>query len=380
MTDRSSFRRRAASWVIVLAVVLVAGLAAVAARQITSSLRGDQPTRPAAVTTPDASGALPPPSLTPPQPGALAPGTGSEPIIGQPVIQEVDRAPQPDRVTLQPGLLPDFFSGQLPEAAPPEAAPSETTPPETGPSGLPPDRPDVTTGEAAPPPQPFGVGIRVTTGGHFATIIVGVSGGPDGLASLTVDFGDGSSYQLPEDEVGELREGGTVRVLHRYEPTLTPQPQRATVDAADGAGQSKQATSEFETRAEFVVRFSPLTVTALSECDLVGKGDFTLRWSFERSGRWQRSQFDLGNDESYVVSRFSHTVYGVHYRDTPEYELAINESDGIASVIPPIDLGDIDEGYADVIEIGTHSYPVTHFMAVDCTTRLDFTYSVILFD
>jgi hypothetical protein len=387
MNNRLLPVRSAPTWAVVLALVLVAGLAMVAAREVTGHLRGDQPARPAAATGPDTEGGAPPlPTVTPPAPGELAPGTGSDPIIGPPSIEPVDRGPVPDQVTLQPGQMPDL-TGPPPAATPPPD-PGTAPPDDSGGPGSVLERPDVTTGERAPPPPSFGVGIRVTAGGHFATAVVGVSGGPDGLAALSVEFGDGGVHQLSEEKVAGLREGGTLRVVHRYEPTLTPQPQRAVVSATDGAGRSKQAAYEFETQAEFRLRFSPLTATALDDCDAVGKGDFKLEWNLD--GGDHSSRFDLGKGDSYVENQFRTTIYGVSYGNPVYYDLRISELDFAGRVLTPWEWELPFEFHGpaapakEVVELGTHTYPVTVFYATkgedNCSVRLDYSYSVIMFD
>jgi hypothetical protein len=382
----------------VLVLALVAGLVAVAARQVTVLVRGDQPVGatapdPAATAAPDGGsdptgegGALPTPPVTPPDPGELAPGTGSDPIIGEPSIQPVDRGPVADRVFLLAGSIPNLDAAP-PEAAPPQDA-GDAVPDGSGQPGSALERPDVGPGELAPPERGFGVGVSAEPDGHYATITVGVSGGPDGLAGLLVDFGDGSSHQLPDGDVARLRArgGGTVTLVHRYEPTLDPQPQRVVATATDGAGQRKRANRPFETQAEFLVGFSALTVRALDDCDLVGKGDFELRWNLD--GRDRSSRFDLGKGESYVENKFRIGLNGIHAGSQVDYWLTIAERDSGGKLLTPwewpFDFRVRGPLALEVVELGAHSYPVTLFWHTegedDCHVRLDYTYHVAMPD
>jgi hypothetical protein len=377
-----------------LVLVLVAGLTAVAVRQVTVHLRGESPAPAAADQAggepadqaggepgdqaggePGDTGEVPvvepavAPGAVPDAAADLAPGTGSAPIIGDPVLTRVDRQPAPDRVSLQAGVLPpNLQAGQQGEAPPEESSGGE---------GGPFEAPVPGSNQRAPLPTGFGVGIDATVGGHFATIIVGVSGGPAGLAELSVDFGDGGRYQLPDDKLDQLRQGGTLKVVHRYEPTLDPTPHIAKVSAADGAGKLDQASHSFQTQAEFLLRFSPLTVTAREDCDTFGKGDFKLTWDLE--GVEKSSRFDLGKGESYVENRFQSRIYGITHTDPYYYQLDIRELDAVSL---PTEFRVRGPSVAEVVELGTYSYPVTHFWRTipnDCRVRLDFTYHLTLF-
>lgn len=117
-------------------LVLVLGLAvvltAVAARQVTVQLRGESvpaETGEAAGSTDAADSdeanadAIPvPPEVEsgalPPEAADLEPGTWSEPIFGDPIVERVDREPFTDLVSVQAGPIPDQM-----------APPPETTPP-----------------------------------------------------------------------------------------------------------------------------------------------------------------------------------------------------------------------------------------------------------
>lgn len=385
--------RSAPGWAVLLALALVAGLVTVSVRQVTVALRDDPAAGPVAGPGPDPTagpgaaepdpgggGPLPLPELAAPAAGELAPGTGSYPIVGSPSIEPPGGEPVPDQVAIVSGRMPDL-TGALPDlaAAPPDAGGG------TGPGVA---APDVATDEMAPPPPSFGLGVRVTTGGHFATVIVGVSGGPAGLATLAVEFGDGAAYRLPEEKIADLGEGGTVKVVHRYEPTLTPQPQRVVARATDGAGESKQAAYEFETRAAFEFRFFPLTVTARDDCDTIGKGDFELSW--ELGAEEGSSRFDLGRGESYVEKRFDTAIYPVHYGERVRADLAIGERDTAGRLLTPWEWefpyefhGPAAPQFEQVLELGTHRYPITMFYAVagedNCDVRLDYTFRVSMF-
>lgn len=385
-------------WTIGLVLVL-AVLTAVAAKQITTELRGDTLTPAAqgeAAGNTDAtnsaeasSGAAPlPPAVEPgtvPEAAAsLAPGTGSEPIIGEPEIEKINREPVADRVSLQAATVPD-------ELAP---APAETTTPTPDESdgGGPLDAADPGSNQQAPIPRGFGVGVRAETVGHYARLIVGVSGGPNGLAAMRLQLSDGDRYELSASEVEQLHDGGTFVLVHRFEPTLTPQPQRATVVATDGTPTDKAAFVEFDTQAEFRVGFSPLTVTALEDCDFFGgKNDFQLEWDID--GRHSVSRFDLGEGESYVEHDFRRGVNGVRYRSTSYgYSITIAERDGYGNLFEPWTwpadfAGASRDGpgrLVDIIDLGTHRYPVTLFYEAigddDCRVRFDYSYTVALAD
>jgi hypothetical protein len=377
---------------------LAAGLTTVAARQVTVHLRGGSPAatavdrahQPAEAdqaaedqaagqsgTTGDVA-ALPPAveqGTVPEAVANLAPGTGSDPIIGEPVIEKVDPQPVPDRVSLRAGSVPPNQQAPLP---------AEEVPPGEDSAGAGPfDAPGPGSNQQAPNPTGFGVGVGATVRGHFATITVGVSGGPSGLSELTVDFGDGGRYQLPADKLGQLRQGGTLELVHRYQPTLDPTPHIVRVNAADGGGRLDHASHRLETQAEFLLRFSALTVTALEDCDRFGKGDFKLTWNLE--GVNKSSRFDLGKGESYVEHRFPARIYGITHTDPYRFRLDIAELDLGGGVLKGwgLEFPDVrGASSVEVVELGTYSYPVTHFWrtVTDCRVRLDYTYHLTIFD
>lgn len=384
------------TWTIVLVLVVSAGLTTVATRQVTTHLRGDPPPSTVAIDQADqadpagAAGGpadstgdaapLPPavaPGTVPEAAANLAPGTGSEPIIGEPVIEKVDPQPVPDRVSLQAGTVPDQRA-PLPAEAPDDSG-------EAGPF----EAPDPGSNQQAPPARGFGVGIWVEPVGHFARITVGVSGGPDGLAALSVAFGDGQSQDLSASQVAQLRDGGTFTVVHRYEPTLTPQPRQARVIGSDQGGKSRTSFVEFETQAEFRAGFSALTVTALEDCDrIAGKNDFELRWNID--GRTSRSRFDLDQGESYVEQGFRRGVNGVRYGGDYRYYIEVIERDGYENLLDPWTWdGEFWPVHSvnkpvDIASLGAYRVPVTLFYRAtgddECLVRLDYTYTVAMSD
>lgn len=227
--------------------------------------------------------------------------------------------------------------------------------------------------------------------GHYATIIVGVSGGPNGLSAMRIQLSDGDQYELSASEVERLDNSGIFRLVHRFEPTLTPQPQRATVVATEGSSRDKAAFVEFETQAEFKLGFSPLRVTALDDCDLVGKGDFELRWKID--ARTSRTRFDLGKGETYVEEDFRRGVNGVRYNDDYGYWLSIVERDSAVAeagqfvTIPPWEhefFGGSGKSSVDIIQIGPRRVPVSFVYRANkfgnCHVRFDYRYTVALAD
>ena len=136
-----------------------------------------------------------------------------------------------------------------------------------------------------------------------------MSPGPDQVAALQVDFGDGDQQPLP---VTKLRDGGTATVVHAYEPTLAPRTRTVRATATDGTGQVRQASRQFETRAAYRVSYSPLAVTALDKCDTFGTGDFALTWQLDpRPAR--SSEFKLGKGQTYLEEGFRVGYGPVHY-------------------------------------------------------------------
>jgi hypothetical protein len=208
--------------------------------------------------------------------------------------------------------------------------------------------------------------------GHLATVHAGVGGGlSGGLAALRIDFGDGRSLQLDEDQLARLRPSGRVSVVHTYQPTLTPEPQTVTVTAEDGSGRTHERLVRFTTRAEYRLTYSPLTVTAKEKCDRFDiHGDFELTWRLDsRPARFSR--FKLARGFSYVEDGFRVGVSGIHYDQAPEFfEVTIEEKDPPGAAIlgfffdwpefrgPP---GPQDPFFArgPVAQLGSHQYQVT---------------------
>ncbi len=299
--------------------------------------------------------------------------------IGEPVVTPHQPGTFQDRVTALPAVVTGLPS--LPtEAAPPDTA--------SGSSDGVEDRPDVSSGEAAPLPRAFAVGVMVESESHFAVIRVGVDSGLEGLSDLVVDFGDGDVLDVPQARIDQIGDVGTLEIVHRYEPTLTPQPQEVTATATDGAGTVKMASARFETRAKFMVSYSPLTVTALDDCDLFGKGDFELKWN--NDGRDRSSRFDLGKGESYVEEEFRVGVEAF-YGEGVDFSISIAELDSVAlRILRFVSGAYLDSGFIgprgnpwiEVMQLGSHTVPITIERPnyEECDTRLELTVTLALFD
>jgi hypothetical protein len=310
-------------------------------------------------------------------PDAQPPPGGGEPeqatvTVGPVVADEQYRfvAP-PDQVTVVPGR--DAAIRALSQAAAGPAPTSGGSGSGTGPGPL--ERPDHGPDQVYDERYLPGFGIHAETTGHFATIHAGTGTGWDGgLAALRFDFGDGRSRQLTAGELGLLQPAGSVSVRHAYEPTLTSQPQRVTAVATDGAGQTHERTVEFETRAAYRLTYSPLAVTSLSDCDLIGKGDFTMKWRLD-SRPARTSSFKLGKGQTYREDRFRVGINPVYYQERLEFfHVLIGENDPLngglstfavwnwpESFNPPDDTGD-DEPFftrGPVAQFGDHHYQVT---------------------
>lgn len=299
--------------------------------------------------------------------------TASRLIVGEPTIVPVSPQPMPDRVSIEPGIGGNLESSVRPSTG------TVAGPDEGGPeSNLDLDAPQVTDPVLGAPQQPLNVGVGVEPEtSHLAVITVGVNPGPEGLAELTLDFGDGSTLDLSDRELHSLRDGGVVKVVHRFQPTLTPQRQLVTAFVRDSAGATKQDSVSFTTRAEFLVRFSPLTVTAFGECDLFSKGDFTLTWNID--GREMSSEFKLGFGERHVEERFAVGLSGVTFGTGYSISIDVRETDSVLkSALPgksdfPGPHGPL---FGDVLELGTHIVPVSMVREVRgnrCSVHLDFT-------
>jgi len=422
MDDRTRPFRWAPNWAMVLAVLLVASLTAVGARQVTEQLRGGPPAQPAAETAPGAGsdpagaagdGTLPLPAGEAPvgqlhtEPGEPPPG---ELTVGPVVTDEVfGFTPVPDRVSVAPGAdaaraaRPGF-----PDAQAPIDGASNDEPPSSGGQNGPGTLFGDADGSAGRPrdaaPDEFTMAASVEAVGHYAEVRVGLGGGLDGgLAALTIDFGDRTDpFQLDDDRIAALGSRGQVSVTHTYQPTLTRQPQTATVVAIDGAGDTHERTLRFDTRAAYRLSYSPLTVTAVDDCDTFGTGDFELTWQNDRSlPLGKTSTFDLGQDESYLERGFPTTVEPVYFGEVPQLFLVdgkpgflylkAKEKDSVAGAFLEFFLAFPYEfegsiGVPDflrqgpVAQLGNHQYSVTlHGDAgTECDVRMAFTVALTM--
>lgn len=410
--------RLRAPLVAVAAVVLLAALM-VGVRQITVQLRGDDgdrsstalagaadPTGPAQDTTGDGSapageaGAGELQTATdPPPPAELRVG----PVVAD---GEFGFTPTPDRVAVVAGAEAARAVAQLPDAQAP-ADGSAAGEPSGEPDG--PGIPGQADGSAGQPldaaPDEFTMVASVEPDGYRAEVRVGLGGGLDGgLAALTIDFNDGTEpFALSEDRIAAIGSRGQVSVAHTYQPTLTPQPQIATVVATDGTGQAHRQVLRFDTRAGFRLSYSPLTVTALEDCDPVGKGDFALTWQNDSTRPpGKTSRFDLGRNESHLERGFPTTVVPVYYGEFPQlfqvdgkpafFYLELAEEDSFGGSLLEFFLAFPYEfngpgGVPDflrkgpVAQLGNHQYGVTLYSRVSgnqCDTRMDFTVALTM--
>jgi hypothetical protein len=405
----------------VAATVLALALLVVGTRQVTIELAGgDNPGPPASAPVSD-PGSGPASALggaataTPGEPPATGRGAAGEPSpgggepdgpgvvsgqmsAGQVTVGEPYGSPAPDRITVQPGPVAARTAlPHLPGHSPPDrAAPDGAGTPDGGSDGTGLERPDVGDDVLAPIPLPFAVGVGGSTTGHVATIEIGVDGGPDGLAALEVDLGDGNQVRLTGGQVDALRDGGTFTLVHEYRPTLIPLSWTVRATATDGAGLVRQASQEFQTRAAYLLSYSALAVTALNDCDTIGKGDFGLRWKLD-DRPVRSSEFKLGKGETYVEDGFRVGVQPVHFGEPVPFDVSIVENDpwgarlfavwrwdiGWAEIgDPPVGDGSAPAGeqVGPVAQIGSHQYPVTLSArdvesggGDDCAVRMDFT-------
>jgi hypothetical protein len=312
----------------------------------------------------------------------------AEMIVGDPIIIPIDFEPVSDKLTFNHGVLVDldaFVSLQEQSNEIGESAEGGSDP-LAGTQADPPDDPVL-----GAPAQPFNAGIWAEPeSAHNATVMVGVNPGPNGLVRLEVDFGDGNTLDLDDRELSELRDGGSVEIVHRYEPTLTPQRQTAVVTARDSAGDVRERTTSFTTRAQFLAGFSPLTVTALGDCDFIGKGDFILFWNID--GRDMVSdEFKLGDGDSYVEQGFRIGIDGIFHDEPRYFRVSITENDSTLSEIlkflgdlPPYDFPGAPGHFPilpGVLELGTHVVPYSTVRDLDdCDVRLDFAITFALSD
>lgn len=382
--------------VIVPAVLIVLAGVTVASRAVTTAVLGDDSPPGATETTIDsatsetvAEPATPSTSTTTVGSTATSAadpdGTGGDPAdqtgdaviedetiveVGDVVIEKSEPVPFVNRVTV------------LPQAAAEPATSQGETSGDSDPANR--TDSDVVAGDTSAEVFEEGVSDRFTIqmsavpNGHVATISIGMNNVPEGL-TLDVDFGDGDVFEVPSADLERLRGSGTVDVEHRYEPTLTPQPQVARAVAMDEGRDVGTASVAFETQAEFLVSFSALELTALDGCDLFGKGDFELEWN--NDGRERRTSFKLDEGETYVEERFRVGHDGIRYDDEPiEVTLGVYESDPLWVHLFrfPIayELGHPAEVLSlGVKELATHTYPlaVRFHAGRQCNARFDFT-------
>jgi hypothetical protein len=404
---------------VAVAVVVVLGLLVVGVRQITVQLRGDDGDRSSTALAGIADSTDPAQDPTgdgsAPAEGA---GTGElQTAAGEPAPADVTVGPvvadeefgftrPPDRVAVVAGAEAARAAAQLPDAPAPVDGPSADGP--SGESGGP-GISGPADGSAGRPldaaPDDFTMVASVEPDGYRAEVRVGLGGGLEGgLAALTVDFGDGTEpFVLAEDRIAAIGSRGQVSVTHTYQPTLTPQPQVATVVATDGAGRAHEQILRFDTRAAYRLSYSPLTVTALEKCDRVGPGDFVLTWQNDSSQPpGKTSKFKLDKDESHLERGFPTTVAPVYYGEFPQlflvngnpafFYVQLAEEDTFAASLLEFVL---DAPYefpgsrelpeflrrGPVAQLGNHQYAVTlHPSVVDnqCEARIDFTVALTM--
>lgn len=292
--------------------------------------------------------------------------------VGDVIIEKPEPLSFPDRVTVFAGEPPGRVTSQD------DATPDNESDPDS--------RTDSGIGAGGASSEVFEEGIsdRFTIdvsaepNGHFAGISIAMNNVPDGLV-LRVDFGDGETFEVPPADIERLRGSGTVTVEHRFEPTLTPQPQASRVVAMDEGQLVGSASVAFETQAEFLVGFSPLELTALDDCDVFGKGDFELEWN--NDGRERSAKFKLNGGETYVEERFRVGHDGVRYDDDPiEVTLAVHERDPVWVHLLRLPTAYELDHAPEVLPLGvkelaTHTYPIAvKFDAGrQCNARFDFT-------
>lgn len=388
--------------VVLVAVVLLASLL-VGVRQVTVQLRSDDGDRSSTalvgVTDPgdpagDGSAPAGEAAAVELQTGAGEPAPTLAEVSVGPV--EADREftfdRPPDRVALTAGAEAARAIAQQPDTqAPPDG--SSTSEPDGGAGSGPVDA-------GGPPaeraPDEFTMVASAKADGYLATVRVALGGGLEGgLAALTIDFGDGTDpFVMDDGQITSIGSRGLVSVTHTYEPTLTLQPQTATVVATDGTGQAQPRTLEFETRAPFRLSYSPLTVTPLKDCDPLSKGDFKLTWQNDSSlPAGKTSKFKLGRNDSYVEREFPTTVAPVYYGELPDlfrvngqpafFYLRLVEEDNVGAIVlnfylyrykfrGPGTLPDFLRR-GPVAQLGNHQYGMTmHQGSGDCDATAEF--------
>lgn len=251
-------------------------------------------------------------TTVPPSSGNGSSEIEPEVVVGEPVITPTVPVEFSDQARVLPDEVPTGMVFSAPSSS--GSNPFETQ--------LPP-----TAHIQAGPNRPFGMGVEVETDGHFATFIVGISSGPEGLDGLTVDFGDGSApYEMPQSELNRFGDQGTVEVTHRFEPSVQPREWPfVVVEVIDGSGEVVRSTPKVITQGKVNLIYSPLTVTALGDCDLFGTSEFRLRWN--NDGRDRKSEFKLRKGESHVEEDFRVRIGGVTSGSEPELRMAISERD-----------------------------------------------------
>jgi hypothetical protein len=403
-----------------VAVAMALALLVVGVRQVTVALSGDDGDRSSAASAEPAGAS---------EPAGDAPADGSVPArqdgggevpsaAGEPVPVEVavgpvtaddefGFTPPPDLVAVVAGAAAARAAVPLPgPPAPPAGSSSGVASGELAGPGT---ASGPAESSADPPlelaPEPFTMAASVEPDGYRAEVRVAFGGGLDGgLAALTIEFGDGTEpFVLDDAQIAAIGSHGQVSVTHTYQPTLTPQPQVATVMATDGAGQPHTRALRFDTRAAYRLSYSPLTVTALDDCDAFGKGDFKLTWQNDSSRpAGKTSTFKLGKNESYIERGFPTTVAPVHYGEFPElfqvdgspafFYVSLVEEDNLGSHLLEFVLGFPYEatgsaGLPDfftlgpVAQLGTHQYPLTlhhRLETATCKVRMDFTVALTM--
>lgn len=386
---------RAKAVIVPVVLVALAGVT-VASRAVTTAVLGDdsrpgatETTVPGQTTSETRSDASTSTTTTPDSPvsSAVSPDdTGEEPpgetggavvedqtivAVGDVIIETPEPVSFPNRVTVLPGGATDRATSQ-----------GETTPDDSD-LGSGADSPFV-AGEASDEVFEEGISDRFTIqmsaepNGHFASIVLSMNNVPEGL-DLRVDFGDGDTFEVPANDLERLRGSGSVDVEHRYEPTLTPQPQSVRAVAMDEGQVVGTANVAFETQAEFLVSFSALQLTALDGCDLFGKGDFELEWN--NDGRERRTKFKLDEGESYIEEGFRVGHDGIRYDDEPiEVTLGVYERDPLWVHLFRFPIAYELDRAPEVLPLGvrelaTHTYPleVEFHAGRQCDARFDFT-------